>query len=165
MKKIITFVLVVVLISACSTSKSKKVETNEEMAMAKMDTDKSDGEKLLKTYCLSCHSDEPAYGNHEGLTAPPFPGIVRRYKQAYPKKDDFIAAIVDYVKKPDSTKALMNGAIDQFGMMPPFPLPDDTLKVIAETLYDKYGNMQPRGRGRGHGRGMGMGRGRGMGMH
>jgi len=119
-----------------------------------------EGKDKLKRYCLICHTDQPAYGNHEGLTAPPFPGVVRHYKEVYSSKEEFIRAVTAYVKKPDSTRALMRGAVEEFGLMPPLPLPDDTLKVIAETLYEMYDMPAGRGRGRGHGKGHGRGRGR-----
>ena len=163
-KTFFSVILIIPILVACSGSHHEKYNKNDGQKIAKNITPQMDGKKLMQTYCLACHSDKPAYGNHEGLTAPPFPGVVMHYKEKYPKREDFIKAVSAYVKQPDSTKAVMQGAIREFGLMPPLPLPDDTLKAIAGSLYDLYGHQR---RGKGHGRGHGrrMGRGMGRGMH
>ncbi|NPA42706.1 MAG: hypothetical protein GXO27_01580 [Chlorobi bacterium] len=143
------------------SARTKAPEENAQPAGTPYSPEYAD--KLIERYCSACHTLEPARGNHEGLKAPPFPGIVMHYRERYPSYEAFESALVNYVRQPDSSKAVMRGAIAEFGQMPPMPLPEDTLRYIARRLYERFGHMQ---RGRGHGRGRGMGRGMGRGrMH
>lgn len=114
----------------------------------------SDGYTLLKQRCYICHIERPdAQTDHSKMQAPPMMGVKRHYLQKYPAKKDFVRAITEWVKHPDSTKALMPGAIREFGMMPAFPYPDEELQKIAEAIYDKVPNPGP-GHKCGGGRGM-----------
>jgi hypothetical protein len=111
-----------------------------------------DGYTLLKQRCFICHQEKPAYGNHADLKAPPMPGVKMHYLKKYPRKEDFIRAITEWVKNPSADKSIMKGAIDEFGPMPPFPYPDDELHKIAGAIYDL---PVPKGHGKGKcGRGM-----------
>jgi len=127
--------------------------------------DSVDGYTLLKQRCYICHLERPVQGDTTvQMQAPPMMGVKRHYKEKYPAKDEFIAAVVDWVKHPDSTKALMPGAVEEFGLMPPFPYPDEELEKIAEAMYEDLPDPGPNhkcGGGRGMGRGRGHGRFRG----
>ena len=96
----------------------------------------NDGYTLLKQRCFICHNEKPAYGNHEGLTAPPMPGVKMHYLRKYKNKEDFIRAVTEWVKKPSEDRSIMPGAIKEFGLMPAFPYPDEELQKIAEALYN-----------------------------
>jgi hypothetical protein len=107
----------------------------------------NDGYTLLKQRCFICHREQPAYGKHEGLTAPPMPGVKMHYLRKYKNKEDFIRAVTEWVKNPSEDKSIMKGAVKRFGLMPAFPYPDDELRKIAEALYnlplpEKHGMMK-----------------------
>ena len=119
----------------------------------------ADGDKaytLLKKYCYICHL---APGDE--MIAPPMPRVKDHYLPVYPQKDQFVEAIVKWVKNPNEEEALMPGAVRKFECMPPQShIPVDTIRVIAEYIYDHELEM-PQGFANAHGR---HGRGRGQGM-
>ncbi len=144
MKTFVFTFVTLMLLASCSTNSSSPSEVKKKnespTAVAMQSNDK--GMALAEKYCLACHTLKPARGKVEGLAAPPFPGVVMHYKKAYPKKEDFIKAFVNYVPKPDSAKSVMPGAIERFGLMPPMPIPEDSVRLIAATLYDRFGHMK-----------------------
>ena len=138
---------------SAKSTQDVQAETNHSQTVAVADTG-ADGYTLLKQRCYICHIERPdANTDHSKMQAPPMMGVKRHYLQKYPGQKEFVAAIVNWVKQPDSTKALMPGAIQEFGMMPPFPYPDEELKKIAEAIYTKVPNPGP-GHKCGGGRGM-----------
>ncbi len=88
------------------------------------------GEMLFNQHCGSCHTIMPPPEK-----APPVYGISRHYGMRYSKRDQFVDAIVRYVKDPANTVALMPLAKKEFGEMAPIVLPDETLKKIADFIY------------------------------
>ena len=52
----------------------------------------------------------------------------------YENDDEWIQAMVSYVKNPTEESSLMPGAHEKFGLMPALPLPDEDLKQIADFL-------------------------------
>ncbi len=124
------------------------------------------GYTLLKTYCYACHNPEAT--SRDQMLAPPMIRVKEHYLPVYPNKEEFVKAIVDWVKHPSEEKVMMPGAVRNFNMMPPLAYPDDVLKTIAAYMYDhelekpKMMGMHGggHGKGRGHGgHGQGMGRG------
>jgi len=125
----------------------------------------ADGYTLLKQRCYICHLERPVHGDTTvQMQAPPMMGVKRHYLEKYPDKEDFVRAITQWVKHPDSTKALMPGAVREFGLMPAFPYSDADLRKIAEAIYDQIPNPGPNhkcGEGRGmHGKHLRRGFGR-----
>lgn len=101
---------------------------------AQADNDVEQGEKLYKTYCLACH------GNTGGMdmskrVAPPIIAVRMHYLGPYPDKNEFVAAIVNWLEKPDESKTLMPGAIRKFKLMPPVPVARDAAEKIATYVY------------------------------
>ena len=90
-----------------------------------------DGKSLFESLCMSCHvvSGKPT-------VAPPVFGVKNHVIQAYPRRDDFINYIVQWVKQPDASRSLMPGAVRRFGVMPALPYPDEQVRKIATFLYD-----------------------------
>jgi mono/diheme cytochrome c family protein len=91
------------------------------------------GKLKFNTFCTACH--KPNF--ETPMVAPPIAMVKDHYKQFY--KDDkgaFIKAIVAWVKAPNTEKTLMPGAVRNFNIMPPFPLPDADLTAIATYLFE-----------------------------
>jgi hypothetical protein len=138
-----TFTIIFMLLISCNQENKKnfssvlKTENDSFVRITGDSTKKlnNNGYNLLKSRCFICHQEQPAYGNHEGLTAPPMPGVKRHYVKKYPTKDDFVKAIMNWVKNPTKKNSIMKGAIEKFGIMPPFQYPDNELKEISEALY------------------------------
>lgn len=54
MKKLISFVFIAAIIIACGSTDDKKSSKSTSTASAKAEN-KPDGEKIYKTYCVTCH--------------------------------------------------------------------------------------------------------------
>ncbi len=108
------------------------------------------GKKLFELKCASCHVDmRPA--DKSSLIAPPAMGITRHVKMQYPKKEDAIKFMVDYIQNPSQEKALCRAeSIKRFGLMPSQKGLGtvEEFTQIANYLYDNFGN---RGQGNGQG--------------
>ncbi len=91
---------------------------------------------LMKQFCLSCHFEKPDPAKRDQMQAPPMANVQRHYKSAYPQKNDFIKAVVNWVNHPSEEKILMPGAARRFGLMPALPIGDDKLTLIAKGLYN-----------------------------
>lgn len=96
---------------------------------------KNTGKQLFQQFCGACHSIMPDKAKRGKMIAPPMMGVVRHYKKAYPKKNDFVKAIINWAEKPEKSKSLMPGAIQKFKIMPPMPAGKENLQKIAEYLY------------------------------
>lgn len=91
------------------------------------------GKATFNTFCTACHKP-----NFESpMLAPPIAMVKEHYQQIYRgDKDAFVKAVVARVKAPNPEKTLMPGAIRNFNIMPPFPLPDPDLTAIATYLFE-----------------------------
>jgi len=117
------------------------------------------GAELYQEKCANCHMTIRPIDRSK-LIAPPAMGITRHVKMRYPKRDDAVKFIVDYIKNPSRKKALCKSqSIQRFGVMPSQKglLSDEEFTKIANYLYDNFGD-----RGQGHGRGRGGRQGRGF---
>ncbi|GAB4344281.1 MAG: hypothetical protein Kow006_00030 [Gammaproteobacteria bacterium] len=88
--------------------------------------------KALYPACNVCHDQalKPPLG-------PPMWGVQRLYKQEAGDKEAFVRQIVDFVKAPGLEKAIHKEAVEQLGLMPPMPLPDDLLKQIVTYIWEE----------------------------
>ena len=88
--------------------------------------------KSLYPACHVCHNQEmdPPLG-------PPMWGVQRRYKRGTLDEDDFVQSMVNFVKAPTLENAIHDEAVEQLGLMPPLPLPDDMLKKIAFYILEE----------------------------
>ncbi|MDC9722499.1 MAG: hypothetical protein PSN34_06960 [Urechidicola sp.] len=83
----------------------------------------------------------PDPSRRDQMIAPPFLRVQEHYKPTYPKKDDFIVAVMDIINNPSVDKTLMPGAVKKFNLMPKIVYDQDELRLIVETLYDMdYGD-------------------------
>ena len=88
--------------------------------------------KNLYPSCHVCHDPtmDPPLG-------PPMWGVQRRYKNNTIDDEDFVESMVNLVKKPTLEDAKHDMAVDQMGLMPPLPLPDELLKKIATYILEE----------------------------
>jgi cytochrome c2 len=93
-----------------------------------------DGLTLLKKHCYSCHN--PNTNSHDDIIAPPLAGIKRHYSDAYPEKEAFSKAMIEFVKNPTSEKSLMKGPVKRFGLMPKPVVTDQEIKEIVLFIRD-----------------------------
>jgi hypothetical protein len=129
-----------------------------------IEANKHPGKKLMEIHCYTCHSPTASQNNRIG---PPMIAIKKHYLNDDTTKEEFIAAIQTWIKNPNVSNAKMFGAIKRFGVMPKQEFPEETIKLIAEYMYD-YNIDEPnwfeahfnkeRGKNKGQGMGKGMGK-------
>ena len=170
MKNVIVILLVLLVFTSCKNS--DKTVNKDTVAVNQKDGNLHPGKKLMETNCYVCHN--PTTG-HDDRIAPPMVAIKKHYISEGMTKDQFIADIQNWIKKPSEDKSKMPGAIRNFGLMPYAPYPEATVEQIADYMFD-YDIDQPewfeahfneergKGKGMGQGQGKGMGQGQGMGL-
>lgn len=112
-----------------------------------------DGFEVYKKYCSSCHLSEinmekmkqiekiVKEGGKPPIKAPPFPEVSARIKHFYPKKEDFVKFVVDYITNPSAEKAkCLPMALKKLGVMPPIGkgMTEEEKLAVANWLYDNY---------------------------
>lgn len=102
------------------------------LAPAALAQDAPPGELTFRVVCAACHTIDPPIAK-----APPMSHIARRYRQAFATEAEGIEAIVQWVSKPDTARSQMPPhAIQRFGLMPAFPLPEAQLREVAKYVWD-----------------------------
>lgn len=144
-------------VAACTSSTKKQDESNTSITVARKDVE------MQLTYCYSCH--KPDAPSHDDLLAPPFVSVKQRYMMSYPQKEAFINAISAFAANPSKEKAIMRGALNQYGMMAKAPFTEEQLKQVATYLFenelekpewfDEHEEQMHGSGGRGQGREMG----------
>ncbi|MBX3174047.1 MAG: c-type cytochrome [Gemmatimonadaceae bacterium] len=90
-----------------------------------------DGKATFEVLCASCHSVSPP-----AKTAPPMTHVIRHYRQAFATDSAGIEAIVRWVQAPAAEHSKMPAhAIERFGLMPAFPLPEEQLRAVARYVW------------------------------
>ena len=132
---------------SCNSRKDENIEKGESTETSSIYTSK--GYELMQQKCFICHFEKPDPSKKDAMLAPPMLRVQEHYKPSYPEKDEFINAIVSWVKNPSESETLMPGAIRKFNLMPVLPYEDADLKLIAEVIYNiDFGEMPRRGRGK-----------------
>ncbi len=94
-----------------------------------------DGKQTFDIVCASCHSLNPPANK-----APPMTHVVRHYRQAFASDSAGIEAIVQWVLKPEQARSKMPAqAIERFGLMPAFPLPEAQVREVAAYVWSLGG--------------------------
>jgi len=97
-------------------------------------------ESLFDVKCAICHSKtRPA--DISKVTAPAMMGVMKHVKMAYPKKEEAVKFIVDYVFEPSKSKALcIAQKIEKFGLMPSQKdnISGRELKEVAGWVFDHF---------------------------
>lgn len=132
MKNLILLFITVFCVSCQSNKKEdfKPLETNT----IQTDTSEHQGKKLMETNCYLCHS--PNASENEGRVAPPMIAVKSRYLMDYKSKEEFVKAIVNFVKNPNDDDGIMFGAINKFGIMPKQVFPHNSVAQIADFIYE-----------------------------
>lgn len=135
MKNTIYIIALVFLFISCN--KEKKIETTETVAIAKnQDITKTEAYKLMKSKCFICHFPKPDPSKRDQMIAPPMLRVQEHYKPIYPKKEDFVKAIINWVKNPTEEMVEMPGTVREWGIMPKLAYADTDVEKIAAVLYD-----------------------------
>jgi len=160
-------VLLMVLVSCNSGNKNKEAYVSSDETIT---ASNHPGKKLMESNCYTCHSPTATQSNRIG---PPMIAIKKHYIDNNTSKEEFVASIQAWIKNPNKEDAKMYGAVKRFGVMPKQAFPEETIKEIADYMYD-FNIEQPewfethfneeRGKGKGHGMGQGQGMGKGKGM-
>jgi nitrate reductase cytochrome c-type subunit len=91
------------------------------------------GKSLMETQCYACHSPKQS---REFQAGPVMAEIKTQYLAAYPKREDFIQAIVDFVNDPVASSAIIKDAATRFTPMPKSLYKESDLRAIAAYLFD-----------------------------
>jgi cytochrome c553 len=128
MKKYIIATLGIVAFMACSntTNNTEQLADNQEQETV------HEGEILLKKNCYVCH--HPTM--ETGRIAPPMQYVKEHYIKEGTSQEEFTEAFISFIKHPTKEKAKMPGAIANFGLMPQQAFPEETLKKIADFIYN-----------------------------
>ena len=92
---------------------------------------------LFNGNCVTCHFEK------ESISAPSVIQLQARYKDAFPNRDEFIEYMSTWVQYPNAKTSIMHDAIKKYELMPELGYDLDTLKSIAEYIYDTdFENLQ-----------------------
>ncbi len=128
MKKTIPLLLFSLLLFSSFT-----IGTGKEYKIKALEIDKitqQDPETFYKKQCAFCHQSE-------SLIAPDMKIIKDVYLEKYPKKSDFIQAMLQFVKSPSREKALYKKGLEEFTLMPKMPFKEQDLKAVIDYIYTK----------------------------
>jgi|AntRauMFilla1563_2_1112583.scaffolds.fasta_scaffold00909_6 cytochrome c2 len=92
------------------------------------------GLTLLQKHCYACHN--PNSDSHDDILAPPLAGVKKHYAKAYPEKEQFSKAMIEFVKNPTVEKSLMKGPVKRFGLMPKPTATDQEIQQIVRYIRD-----------------------------
>jgi len=94
----------------------------------------ADGKELLKALCMECHVVDGVGG--EKAAAPPMYAVWHHYRQEYPERESFVAAMSGWLMQPDREGSLMQGAIQKFGLMEAPEISEAEAQTVAAYIYD-----------------------------
>lgn len=113
------------LLASCSSPVTNEgYDPTEEVAL--------DGKELMEKNCHVCHAPPGS----ENRSAPPIHKVKNHYLDDETTKDDFVDAVVEWVKEPSEDKSLMPGARRNWGMMPKQDFDEKEVKAIAQYMFD-----------------------------
>ena len=129
--KILIILIASIALVSCNNSKNNGYEIAN---LLKPQTEEDyPGKKLMETNCYVCHSPT---ANQSDRIGPPMIAIKKHYIDSDTSKEEFIASIQAWIKNPNKEDAKMFGAVKRFGVMPKQPFPEETIKVIADYMFD-----------------------------
>lgn len=134
MRHLFFIVLIAAFISACKQNKQQNKNTENNIAeKSTVSNDQAKAEQLYKSKCLVCHD---LGSSEENAIAPPMVSVKRRYKMSYDNKEDFINAMINFVKDPTDDKVLMIKAKNQFNIMPKLAYEKPDIELIAAYIFE-----------------------------
>jgi len=127
-----TYILIPILLIFLSCKESKN---DRYVALKKQNSiiQEHPGKKLLETNCYVCHSP---IASHKNRIAPPMIAIKKHYINDKTTKEKFIQLLQNWIKNPTKENAKMRGAVNRFGVMPKQLFPEETIKQIADYMFD-----------------------------
>lgn len=91
------------------------------------------GKRLMENNCYVCHNPK---ASEEAMVAPPMIAVKMHYLSDDISKETFVQSFVDFLKEPSEAHSKMPGAIKRFGLMPYQFYPEETVRQIADYVYD-----------------------------
>ena len=88
------------------------------------------GSLLFHGNCITCHDET------QTLSAPSVIDFREKYITAFPKREDFVNYMSEWVLHPKEETSIMLEAIEKYELMPELVFDIDTLKIISEYIYD-----------------------------
>lgn len=119
------------LLLSCSET-GKQLEEDNLLAINNQSVNEDKVLSLLKTNCFNCHN--PDMG--ESRVAPPLFKVREHYYDEEITKEEFVAAIINFINNPTEENSIMSGAVRNFGLMPKMSFKEEDIQLIAEYLYD-----------------------------
>ena len=111
------------------------------------------GYEVFKRSCSSCHLERVSpdklskiqevvkSGGRPPIKAPPMSEVSARVKKFYPREEDFISFVKDYITNPSKEKGVcLPMAYKIFGVMPPIgrTLSEEEKEAVARWLYHNF---------------------------
>jgi len=99
-----------------------------------------DAQKRFQQSCVVCHTAKLIDPNKKSnLIGPPADEVLTHVKEKFDNKKDAVAFMVDYIMKPDASKALC-ASMDKFGLMPSMEgvVTPEEAKAIVSMMYDTF---------------------------
>lgn len=125
-----TFLLVFIsFVFSCNNAKKSEYVSVEKKEIAQAHP----GKKLMETNCYTCHSPSASEADRIG---PPMIAIKKHYISSNTSKEEFINDMQAWIQNPNAEDAKMFGAVKRFGVMPKQSFPEETIKEIADYMYD-----------------------------
>ncbi len=147
MSKLFLAFLITVTIFSCKTDKKENYKEKESDNLERANENeildgKLSGFKLMEQKCYACHVEKPSQSKNANKLAPPMLRIQEHYLPAYPERDEFVSAVIDFLNNPSKEKTLMPGANRKYDLKKKEGYKESELRLIAEALYDKdFGNF------------------------
>ena len=88
------------------------------------------GSLLFHGNCITCHAEQTA------ISAPSITTVKNNYLRAFPKKDEFIRYMSQWVEHPNSETSIMLEAIKKYELMPELGFDKSTLEIISAYIYE-----------------------------
>jgi cytochrome c551/c552 len=85
---------------------------------------------LFHGNCTMCHVE------NKTVSAPSIIEVKKHYKSAFSKKEDFIQYMSEFALHPKRELSIMQDSIDKHELMPELGYDIETLREIAEYIYD-----------------------------
>ena len=127
-------ILLTILVSCKEAKKTEPKPVDNRVESPSADAAKiHPGKKIMETECYLCHNPK---ASEVSMIAPPMVAIKKHYIDSTTTKEQFIAALVDWINDPQEEKSKMPDALNRFGIMPYQPYPEETIGQIAEYMYD-----------------------------
>lgn len=88
------------------------------------------GEMLFNGNCLACHNIKTE------VSAPSMVKIRDVYLDIFPRKEDFVNFMTNWVYEPEEDTAFMPNAIDKYGLMPNLHYDQQMLEDISIYIFE-----------------------------